>query len=569
MESSRISPACLHPHARRVRSVGRDSATMVRWHRSRARTRARLARQPPAARCDLGRGEHQLRGLRPGGDRRRAVPVRRGSDGTEVETRYTLTEQTLGIWHGACPGCRVGQRYGFRADGPWEPARGLRVQPGQAAARPLRPRGQRLGGPRRPDLRLPRPRPDRRVRAAQPGRAASATPRRTSAQRWSCTTTSTGATTTRSGRARVADTVIYELHVKGFTAAARPRCPRSSAAPTPGWRTAAVIDYLKRPRRHRRRAAAGAPVRLRARTSAQRGLTNYWGYNSIGFFAPHAAYSSSGDRGQQVTEFKQMVKALHAAGLEVILDVVYNHTAEGGAARADAVASAASTTSASTSTSRTRRARPSRRRTGTSPAAATPSTPRNPPALRLILDSLRYWVTEMHVDGFRFDLTSGADPHRPRGRHARRTAHHDRPGPGAAAREADRRAVGRLAWTATGSGEFPPPWVRVERPVPRHHPRLLARVDSGRDPRRRHPAGRLLGPVRRRRPLAVRLGQLRDRPRRLHAARPGVLRPQAQRGQRRATTATAPTTTGPGTAASRARPTTRRSSRCGAGRPRT
>ena len=88
-----------------------------------------------------------------------------------------------------------------------------------------------------------------------------------------------------------------------------------------------------RPRRHVRRAAAGAPLRVRAGRCLRGVLSNYWGYNSIGFFAPHAAYSSSGSRGEQVTEFKQMVKDLHAAGLEVILDVVYNHTAEGGVDR--------------------------------------------------------------------------------------------------------------------------------------------------------------------------------------------------------------------------------------------
>ncbi|MGN6129473.1 MAG: glycogen debranching protein GlgX, partial [Nocardioidaceae bacterium] len=134
-------------------------------------------------------------------------------------------------------------------------------------------------------------------------------------------------------------------------------------------------------------------------TVLDRGLVNYWGYNTVSFFAPDATYSSSGDRGQQVTEFKQMVKTLHRSGIEVILDVVYNHTAESGAAgptlsfrglddfgyylHGDDQGSYFDLTGC-----------------GNTVQAS------YPPALRLILDSLRYWVTEMHVDGFRFDLTS-------------------------------------------------------------------------------------------------------------------------------------------------------------------
>ena len=122
------------------------------------------------------------------------------------------------------------------------------------------------------------------------------------------------------------DTVVYELHVKGFTAL-HDRVPEHLRGTYAGLAEPAVTDYLRDLGRDRGRAAAGAAVHLGAGVVG-RGMTNYWGYNTIGFFAPHAAYSSSGDRGQQVTEFKQMVKAMHAAGIEVYLDVVYNHTAE-------------------------------------------------------------------------------------------------------------------------------------------------------------------------------------------------------------------------------------------------
>ena len=132
----------------------------------------------------------------------------------------------------------------------------------------------------------------------------------------------------RPARRRWRDTVIYELHVKGMTQL-HDRVPEELRGTYAGLATPAVIDYL---------CDLGVtavellPVHqfVTEPEVAARGLTNYWGYNSIGFFAPHAAYSSSGDRGEQVTEFKAMVKAFHDAGLEVILDVVYNHTAEAG-----------------------------------------------------------------------------------------------------------------------------------------------------------------------------------------------------------------------------------------------
>ena len=151
--------------------------------------------------------------------------------------------------------------------------------------------------------------------------------------------------------------------------------------------------------------------------------------------------------------------------------------------------------------------------------------------LRLILDSLRYWVTEMHVDGFRFDLMSALTRTGHDVDMAGHAAHHDRPGPGAAAREAGRGAVGRLDGRLPG-GRVPAAVGGVERPVPRHDARLLA-LAVRRRAQRRDPARGVLRPLPRRRAVAVRLDQLHHRARRLHAARPGVLRREAQRGQRR------------------------------------
>ncbi len=347
------------------------------------------------------------------------------------------------------------------------------------------------------------------------------------------------------GDAPIAAAVARHRHLRaprqGLHPAARPD-PRGAARHLcrPG---APGRDRLPQgPRRHRGRAAAGAPVLLRAGARSSAGLTNYWGYNSIGFFAPDAAYSSSGDRGQQVTEFKQMVKSLHRAGIEVILDVVYNHTAEAAARGSVVVASAAWTTAGSTAGCRRRR-----RHGATATARRRPTTVRRhllgrhrlrqhgqrrgpagaaaDPRLAALLgdrDARRRLPVRPDVR---------AHPHRTGHRHVLQAADRDGPGPGAAAREADRRAVGRLHGRLPGRPDAAAVG-GVERPVPRHDPRLLARPRQ-RHARRRHPARRLLGPLRRRRPVGVQLGQLRHRARRVHHARPGLLRPQAQRGQRR------------------------------------
>src|SRR3954451_22625947 len=326
--------------------------------------------------------------------------------GVEMERRLTLTEQTLGIWHGAVPGIPPGQRYGFRAEGPWDPARGRVFNPAKLL---LDPYARAISGsvdPGGPIYGYQRPatRDLDRLRAAQRGKR--------------CTVDSApyvqraivvrddfdwGDDEQVRPRTRWTDTVFYVLHVKGFTKLHN-EAPEHLRGTYAGLTTNAAVHYLK--------DLGITTVELLPTHQfvpepdlAELGLTNYWGYNSIGFFAPHNGYASSGDRGQQVTEFKAMVKALHAAGLEVILDVVYNHTAEAGVA----------------GPTLSFRGQDDKiyHRVPPGPAGAkfhdaywdvtgcgNTVDASHPFALRMILDSLRYWVTEMHVDGFRFDLLS-------------------------------------------------------------------------------------------------------------------------------------------------------------------
>jgi glycogen debranching enzyme GlgX len=321
--------------------------------------------------------------------------------GFEVETRHALSEQTLGIWHGALPGVVPGQCYGFRADGPWEPARGRLFNPAKLL---LDPYARAVSGSVVPEApiygyqRPPGPGLDA-VRAAQLGPrdetdSAPYVPRSVLVHDdfdW-------GDDELVRPRTTWTDTVVYELHVKGFTKN-HTQVPAALRGSYAGLASDASVAYLKD-------LGVTTLELLPVHQSVTEpdlgalGLTNYWGYNSIGFFAPHNAYSSAGERGQQVTEFKAMVKTLHAAGLEVILDVVYNHTAEGSPLgptlsfrglddigyykHVDWVNDGATYFDV----------------TGCGNTVDTA----HPPALRLVLDSLRYWVIEMHVDGFRFDL---------------------------------------------------------------------------------------------------------------------------------------------------------------------
>ncbi len=314
--------------------------------------------------------------------------------GGDVEQRVELTEQSLGIWHSAVPGLMAGTRYGYRVEGPWRPADGLRFNVHKLL---LDPYGQAVSGTVTPDPAIY----SYVVGApALPSELDSApfVPRSVVVNDefdW-------GGDTPQ--RRRWRDTVIYELHVKGMTQL-HDRVPEELRGTYAGLATPAVTDYL---RDLGVTAVELLPVHqfVSEPELSERGLVNYWGYNSIGFFAPHGAYSASGDRGQQVTEFKQMVKTFHEAGLEVILDVVYNHTAEAGfrgptlsfrglddLGYYQRVWDDASPVP-----------HPETYWDVTGCGNTVDAT--HTQSLRMILDSLRYWVTEMHVDGFRFDLLS-------------------------------------------------------------------------------------------------------------------------------------------------------------------
>ncbi|RLV51079.1 glycogen debranching enzyme GlgX [Nocardioides mangrovicus] len=305
-------------------------------------------------------------------------------DEHDAETRYPLTEHTLGSWHGAIPGVAIGQRYGIRADGPWDPAAGLLFDPDKLL---LDPYARAVSGRFEPQHVTSTVR-DGTDSAPYVGRSV-------------VTHDGFDWGEDRPMRRLWRDTVVYELHVKGFTQT-HPDVPEDLRGTYAGLATPAVLDYLVD---LGVTAVELLPVHQyvsEPRLAAQ-GRSNYWGYNSIGFLAPHAAYSASGDRGEQITEFQSMVKAMHAAGLEVILDVVYNHTAEGELG--------GPTLSFRGYDDLGFYQRASTRHGGTDPSRYWDVTgcgntvaADQPHPLRLILDSLRYWVTEMHVDGFRFDL---------------------------------------------------------------------------------------------------------------------------------------------------------------------
>ena len=364
-------------------------------------------------------------------------------DGTE--TRHRLTERSLGIWHGAVPGVAVGTRYGYRVAGPWAPEQGLRFNPAKLL---LDPYARAVSGDLVQDPAIfgyDEADPTRRDDAD----SAAYVPKSVVVDDrfdWG---------EDRPVQRRWRDSVIYELHVKGMTQL-HDRVPEHLRGTYAGLATPAVTDYL---RDLGVTAVELLPVHqfCTEPAVAGRGLVNYWGYNSIGFFAPHAAYSASGDRGEQVTEFKRMVKAFHEAGLEVILDVVYNHTAEAG-------------TSGPTLSFRGLDDKIYHRVSPTKAGEPFPDTywdvtgcgntvdASHPFALRMILDSLRYWVTEMHVDGFRFDLLSALTR---TGKQVDMASHLLV----AIGQDPVLRHVKLVAepWDASGDGyrvgEFPPPWI--------------------------------------------------------------------------------------------------------------
>jgi isoamylase len=310
-------------------------------------------------------------------------------DADGIETEFELKEVTASVWHGYLAGVGPGQRYGYRVRGPFVPEQGHRFD---ASKFLLDPYAKAIDGSVEctPDRFSLAP-DDSEVVAAPSGGAAgvAASVVIDEAFDWGGD---------RSPRVPWHETVIYEAHVKGQTML-HPQVPEGIRGTYTALAHAAVLEHLQE---MSVTAIELLPVHhfVQPQHLIDHGLTNYWGYDSIGYFAPHAAYSSSGASGEQVTEFKEMVKAIHAAGIEVILDVVYNHTGEGNHLGPTLCFRGID----NHVYYRLSESDPSQYLdfTGTGNTLNAP----HPQVLKLIMDSLRYWVIEMHVDGFRFDLTS-------------------------------------------------------------------------------------------------------------------------------------------------------------------
>ncbi|MBV8546004.1 MAG: glycogen debranching protein GlgX, partial [Acidobacteria bacterium] len=299
-----------------------------------------------------------------------------------------LPEMTGFIWHGYVPNVGPGQRYGFRVHGPWEPEAGHRCNPAKLL---LDPYGKAVEGKVQWDEAVfghffddPDARNDADSAPFMPKSVVTNPYFDWAADRYP--------------RTPWHETIIYEVHVKGFTKR-HPDIPANQRGTYAGLAHPAAIRHLK---------ALGItavellPVHQFIHDSLllQRGLRNYWGYNSISYLAAHNEYSSGGQTGQQVHEFKQMVKTLHEEGIEVILDVVYNHTAEGN--HLGPMLSMKGIDNAAYYRLMPGDPRYYMDYTGTGNSL----NMRHPHVLQLVMDSLRYWHLEMHVDGFRFDLAS-------------------------------------------------------------------------------------------------------------------------------------------------------------------
>ena len=313
------------------------------------------------------------------------------ADARQENVRIPMTERTDEVWHCFLPDARPGQLYGYRVFGPYDPERGLRfnsskllIDPyAKAIAGRVHWEDEMFGyvvGDEREDLTR-----DFRDNAWGVPKAVVVD----DAFDWQ---------NDRKPGIPLDRSIIYEVHVRGFTKLC-PQVPEEWRGTYAALGSAPAIEYLQK---LGITTVELLPVHQHVddKVLRDRGLTNYWGYNTIGFFAPHWEYSGSGEAGEQVAEFKTMVRNLHAAGIEVILDVVYNHTAEGN------------------------HLGPTLSFRGLDNRAyyrLVPDTPRfyldftgtgnscdtlHPRTLQLIMDSLRYWVQEMRVDGFRFDLAS-------------------------------------------------------------------------------------------------------------------------------------------------------------------
>ena len=309
-----------------------------------------------------------------------------GDDGTE--TRVWMKEMDAFVWHAYLPHVQPGQRYGYRVHGPYNPSAGQRSNPAKLLLDPYAKAiaGQIDWDPSLFSYDLGQPDSFNQAdSAAHMMHGVVINPYFD----WAGD---------RAPKTPYHSTVIYEAHVKGLTYL-HPEVPENQRGTYSGIAHPAVINHLQK---LGITAIELMPVHqfVQDSTLVDKGLSNYWGYNTIGFFAPHNAYAANGDRGQQVQEFKGMVRALHLAGIEVILDVVYNHTAEGN--HLGPTLSFRGIDNASYYRLVEESPQYYMDYTGTGNSLNV----RQPHSLQLLMDSLRYWVLEMHVDGFRFDLAA-------------------------------------------------------------------------------------------------------------------------------------------------------------------
>ena len=304
--------------------------------------------------------------------------------GDGAETRVALREVDGFIWHCYLPGVGPGQRYGYRVHGPYDPVAGHRCNPAKLLLDPYAKAIQGSVGRDPAVYAYPVGHPDERNDTD----SASHVPRSVVVNPYF----DWGAD--RPPRTGYHQTVIYEAHLRGLTKQ-HPLIPEEQRGTYLGLAHPAVIAHLQR---LGVTAVELMPVHQFVSDGVQagRGPGNYWGYNTIGFFAPHNAYAAGGTRGQQVQEFKTMVRAVHEAGIEVILDVVYDHTAEGSHLGPTLSFRGIDNAAYYRLADNDRRYYLDTAGTGNSLLM------RHPHVLQMIMDSLRYWVLEMHVDGFRF-----------------------------------------------------------------------------------------------------------------------------------------------------------------------
>jgi glycogen operon protein len=310
------------------------------------------------------------------------------AEAAHESARIPLVERTEHVWHGYLPEVRPGQCYAFRVHGPYAPHDGHRFNPDKLL---IDPYARAITGPVRWSDRM------FGYTIADPAADGMPDPRDSAGDMPKCVVIDTAFNWGDDRPPRVAwtRTVIYECHVKGMTVRHPDIAPHERGTYL-GLASEAIIDHL---------GALGVtavqllPIHHYAvdRHLVERGLTNYWGYNTIGFFAPDVRYASGG-LGQQVSEFKTMVKRLHRAGLEVILDVVYNHTGEGNHLGPTLCFRGID------NAVYYRLSADDRRHYADYTGCGNTLDVAHPRVLQLVLDSLRYWVQDMHVDGFRFDL---------------------------------------------------------------------------------------------------------------------------------------------------------------------